>query len=88
MEKTNEEIIESWRSVLDVPMQLDVELGRTVMKMQDVLALKEDSIVQLPRSTGEGVVVLADDKALVRGEIVVLEGRTGVRIAAIAAEEK
>lgn len=88
MEKTCEEIIQSWRDVLDVPLSVDVELGRTTLKMQEILDLEEGSVVQLPRSTGEGVVVLADDRTLVRGEIIVIEDRAGVRVTEILAEEK
>jgi flagellar motor switch protein FliN/FliY len=87
MEKTCEEIIESWRDMLDVPLSVDIELGRTTLTMQDILGLREDSIVKLSRSTGEGVVVLADDRTLVRGEIVVIEDRAGVRVTEIVAKE-
>jgi flagellar motor switch protein FliN/FliY len=88
MEKTCEEIIESWKNVLDVPVTLSVELGRTKLKMQEILDLGEDSVVQLQRSTGEGVVVLADERTLVRGEIMVIEDRAGVRVTEIVAEDK
>lgn len=87
MEKTCEEIIESWHDMLDVPLSVDIELGRTTLTMQDILGLREDSIVKLSRSTGEGVVVLADDRTLVRGEIVVIEDRAGVRVTEIIAKE-
>jgi flagellar motor switch protein FliN/FliY len=87
MEKACEEIIQSWRDVLDVPVSVDVELGRTKLSMQEILRLEEGSVVQLPRSTGEGVVVLADDRTLVRGEIVVIEDRAGVRVTEILASE-
>ncbi len=87
MEKTCEEIIESWHDMLDVPLSVDIELGRTTLTMQDILDLRADSIVKLSRSTGEGVVVLADDRTLVRGEIVVIEDRAGVRVTEIIAKE-
>jgi flagellar motor switch protein FliN/FliY len=88
MEKTLEEMIDSWRDVLDVPLLVDVELGQTTLKMHEILGLEEGSVVQLPRSTGEGVVVLADNRTLVRGEIVVIEDRAGVRVTEILAEDK
>ena len=88
MEKACEEIIQSWRDMLDVPLAINVELGRTTLSMQEILGLEEGSVVQLPRSTGEGVVVLADDRTLVRGEIIVIEDRAGVRVTEILAEEK
>lgn len=87
MNKTSEEIIESWRDMMDVPMRINIELGRATLKMQDVLALQQDSVVKLSRSTGEGVVLMADDRMLVRGEIVVIEDRAGVRVTEIVAGE-
>jgi flagellar motor switch protein FliN/FliY len=87
MHNTSEEIIESWRDMMDVPMKLNIELGNAKLTMQDVLKLQLDSVVKLSRSTGEGVVVMADDRTLVRGEIVVIEDRAGVRVTEIVADE-
>lgn len=84
----NEEIIESWRDFLDLRLQLSVELGRTRMKTREILELAPSSIVKLTRSTGEGVEVCADNRPLVRGEIVAIEDRSGVRINEIIIEEK
>lgn len=83
MKEECEKIIESWRNVLDVPIVLDVELGRTTLKINEILNLKENSVVQLSRSTGEGVDVRADGHPLVRGEIIVIEDRAGVRVSEI-----
>ena len=80
MKEECDKIIESWRNVLDVPIALDVELGRTRLKISEILDLKENSIVQLSRSTGEGVDVRADSQPLARGEIIVIEDRAGVRV--------
>lgn len=80
MKEECEKIIESWRNVLDVPVTLDVELGRTRLKVSEILDLKENSVIQLSRSTGEGVDVRADNQPLVRGEIIVIEDRAGVRV--------
>jgi flagellar motor switch protein FliN len=87
MSQTNEEIIESWRDFLDLRLNLSVEIGRTKMKTRDLLALTPSSIVKLSRSTGEGVEVFADNRPLLRGEIVAIEDRTGVRINEIIVEE-
>lgn len=80
MKEECEKIIESWRAVLDVPLRLDIELGRTRLKVSEILELKENSVIQLPRSTGEGVDVRADNQPLLRGEIIVIEDRAGVRV--------
>ena len=88
MKEECEKIIESWRNVLDVPIALDVELGRTRLKISEILNLKENSVIQLSRSTGEGVDVRADNQSLLRGEIIVIEDRAGVRINEIIAQRK
>lgn len=88
MSETNEEIIESWREFLDLRLNLSVEIGRTRMKTREILELAPSSIIKLSRSTGEGVEVFADNRPLLRGEIVAIEDRTGVRINEIIVEEK
>jgi len=76
----NEATIETWRNYLDLEVPLTVELGRTKLTAAAILELEAHAIVQLPRSTGEGVDVLADNLRLARGEIIMIEDRTGVRI--------
>lgn len=87
MKKENEETIQSWHRFLNLPLELSVELGRTKLKIRDILNLEPSSIVKLARSTGEGVDIRADSKSLLRGEIVVLEDRAGVRVTEIVKEE-
>jgi len=72
--------IEAWRNFLDLQVLLVVELGRTKMKVQAILNLELNSIIQLQRSTAEGVDVLASGLYIARGEIITIEDRTGVRI--------
>lgn len=76
----NEAEIESWRFFTDLPVPLAVELGRTKLTARAILELEANSIIQLSRSTGEGVDLIADDRRLARGEIIMIEDRTGVRI--------
>ena len=76
----NEALIATWRDFLDLPVPLAVELGRTKLKARAILELELNSIIQLSRSTGEGVDVLASHHPVARGEIVMIEDRTGVRI--------
>jgi flagellar motor switch protein FliN len=80
MKEENEKIIESWGSFMDLPLPLSVELGRTSLPMRELLDLAPSSIIKLSRSTGEGVDVRAGDQSLLRGEIVVIEDRAGVRV--------
>jgi flagellar motor switch protein FliN len=83
----NEAEIESWRFFHDLPVPLAVELGRARLTARAILALEAEAIIQLPRSTGEGVDIVADDRRLARGEIIMIEDRTGVRVNEIITPE-
>lgn len=85
MKSANEETIASWENFLDLPLTLSVELGRTSISVRDLLQLAPSGVIKLSRSTGEGVDIRADDKPLMRGEIVVIEDRAGVRVNEIVA---
>ena len=76
----NENRVELWREHLDLLVPLAIELGRTKLTASAILELEPHAIVQLSRSTGEGVDVLADSQRIARGEIVMIEDRTGIRI--------
>lgn len=84
----NDAEIEAWRRFHDLPVPLTVELGRTILTARAVLELEENSIIQLSRSTGEGVDVMAENKRLARGEIIMMEDRAGVRINEIIMPER
>jgi flagellar motor switch protein FliN/FliY len=76
----NEARVEQWRDHLDLVVPLAIELGRTKLTASAILELETPAIVQLSRSTGEGVDVLADTQRIARGEIVMIEDRTGIRV--------
>ncbi len=88
MKDENEKILNSWAGFLDLPLSISLELGRTRMTVRELLELGPSSIVKLSRSTGEGVDIRADNKPLMRGEIVVIEDRAGVRISEILTDAK
>ena len=70
----------------DVDVRLSVELGRTDMKLKDVLALGEDSVVVLDRLTDELLDVLVNGKPIAKGEIVTQGNRFGLRIVEMAGQ--
>jgi len=80
----NQATIDAWRDHLDLTVPVSIELGRTKLTAAAILELETNAIVQLVRSTGEGVDVLADNRRLARGEIIMIEDRTGIRINEIA----
>ena len=69
----------------DVDVRLTVELGRTAMKLKDVLSLGPDSVVMLDRLTDELLDVMVNGTPIARGEIVAENGRFGLRIVELAA---
>jgi flagellar motor switch protein FliN len=88
LRSANEAIIESWRKFFDLKVTLTAELGRTKMTAREILNLELHGIIQLSRSTGEGVDLVADDKYLARGEIIMVEDRTGIRINEVIVPEE
>ncbi len=64
----------------DVDVRLSVELGRTDMKLKDVLALGEESVVMLDRLIDEPLDVKVNGKLIARGEVVAEGNRFGLRI--------
>lgn len=72
--------------ILDVPVQLSVELGRTKLPLREVMELREGSVVQLNKSAGEPVCLYVNDQLVARGEIVLVEDFLGVRVTEITGE--
>ena len=70
----------------EVDVRLSVELGRTDMKLKDVLALGEDSVVMLDRLTDELLDVMVNGQRIARGEVVVEGNRFGLRIVEMAGQ--
>ena len=66
--------------VLDIPVQLSVELGRTKLPIKQVLQLKPGSIVELDSVAGEPVDVLVNGYLIAQGEVVVVNGKFGIRL--------
>jgi len=66
--------------IMDVPLQVTVELGRTNKKIRDILELGPGSIIELDKLAGEPVDILVNGKAIAKGEVVVIDESFGVRI--------
>jgi flagellar motor switch protein FliN len=66
--------------ILDIPLEISVELGRTRMKLSDLLEMNQGSVVQLAKLDGEPVDILANDKVIARGEVIVEKEKYGIRI--------
>ncbi|WP_294340933.1 flagellar motor switch phosphatase FliY [uncultured Selenomonas sp.] len=69
--------------ILDVPLQVNVELGRTKKSIKEILDLTKGSIVELDKLAGEAVDIMVNGKYLAKGEVVVIDENFGVRITEI-----
>jgi flagellar motor switch protein FliN len=66
--------------VLDVPVELAVEVGRTTMTIRETLAITPGSIISLDRMAGEPVDLLVNGRRIARGEVVAVDEEFGLRI--------
>ncbi len=66
--------------ILDLPLEISVELGRTKLLINDLLQLGQGSVVELNKFAGEPLEILVNNKLIARGEAVVVNEKFGVRI--------
>ncbi|MGZ3725290.1 MAG: flagellar motor switch protein FliN [Pseudobdellovibrio sp.] len=66
--------------ILDIPLKVTVELGRTKMPVSELLNLTQGSVIELAKLAGEPMEVLVNDKLIARGEAVVVNEKFGVRL--------
>ncbi len=66
--------------ILDIPLEVTVELGRTRMLINDLLQLGQGSVIELSKLTGEPMEILVNQKLIARGEVVVVNEKFGVRL--------
>lgn len=69
--------------IMDVPLEVTVELGRTTKSIKDILEFAPGTIVELNKIAGEAIDVLVNGKYVAKGEVVVIEESFGVRITEI-----
>ena len=66
--------------ILDIPLAVTVELGRSKMLINDLLQLGQGSVIELTKLVGDPLEVLVNDKLVARGEVVVVNEKFGVRL--------
>lgn len=74
--------------LMDVALNVRVELGRTMMYVEDILHLAEGAVVQLDKMAGDPVDVIVNGRLVARGEILVLNDNFCVRITEIVDPEE
>ena len=66
--------------ILDIPLSVTVELGRSKMLINDLLQLGQGSVIELTKLVGDPLEVMVNDKLVARGEVVVVNEKFGVRL--------
>jgi len=74
--------------ILDVPLEVSVEIGRTKRTIKEILELGAGSIIELTKMAGEPVDILVNGKMIAKGEVVVIDDSFGVRITDIISPTK
>ncbi|QAY65610.1 flagellar motor switch phosphatase FliY [Paenibacillus protaetiae] len=72
--------------LLDIPLKVTVELGRTQKQIKDILELSQGSIIELDKLAGEPVDILVNNKLIAKGEVVVIDENFGVRVTDIVSQ--
>ncbi len=73
-------VLDDFAEYMDIPMRITLEVGRRTIKVREVLLLKPDSIVEVPKSAGENIDVYINGKLVAFGEILETEGKAGIRL--------
>ncbi|MEK3808925.1 flagellar motor switch phosphatase FliY [Bacillus sp. FSL H8-0547] len=74
--------------LLDIPLKVTVELGRTKRSVKEILELSAGSIIELDKLAGEPVDILINNKIVAQGEVVVIEENFGVRVTDILSQSE
>ncbi|MFE4810918.1 flagellar motor switch phosphatase FliY [Peribacillus simplex] len=74
--------------LMDIPLQVTVELGRTKRSVKDILELSSGSIIELDKLAGEPVDILVNSRLIAKGEVVVIDENFGVRVTDIMSQNE
>lgn len=87
-QKSSDVVIDYTGLLMNVPLDVRVEIGRTKMIMSDVLSLGQGSIIRLEKQAGAPVDIIANDRTVARGDVIVIDENFGVRITEIISDRK
>lgn len=74
--------------ILDIPVTLSLEIGRTLIPIRNLLQLNQGSIVELDRLAGEPLDVLVNGTLIAHGEVVVVNEKFGVRLTDVISQSE
>jgi len=77
---THSDLDPNLKLILDIPLRVTVELGRTKMSVKDLVNLGQGAVIELNKIAGEPLEVFVNDKLIARGEAVVVNEKFGVRL--------
>lgn len=66
--------------LLDIPLEITIELGRTKMLINDLLKLGQGAIIELPKEAGDTLEILANNRLIAKGDVVVVNKKYGIRL--------
>lgn len=66
--------------LLDIPLEITIELGRTKMLINDLLKLGQGSVIELPKAAGDTLDILANNRLVAKGDVVVVNKKYGIRL--------
>ena len=69
--------------ILDIPLEVTVELGRTKVLVKDLLQMGQGSVIELDKLAGEPLEIIVNGKLVAKGEVVVVKEKFGVRLTEI-----
>lgn len=81
--ETTRKVEMNFDSLLDIPVEISVEIGRTKMVIGELISLSKGSTIELNKVAGEPVDIYVNEKLLGKGDMVVVNERLGVRITEI-----
>lgn len=79
---------EVWKMILDIPVTMTVELGRTKIAIRNLLQLAQGSVVELDGMAGEPMEILVNGTLIAQGEVVVVNDKFGIRLTDIISPEE
>jgi flagellar motor switch protein FliN/FliY len=66
--------------LLDIPLEITIELGRTKMLINDLLKLGQGAVIELSKEAGDTLEILANNRLIAKGDVVVVNKKYGVRL--------
>lgn len=66
--------------LLDIPLEITIELGRTRMLINDLLKLGQGAVIELPKEAGDTLDILANNRLIAKGDVVVVNKKYGIRL--------